>query len=326
MTHTAYDTISRDDTHAEFEALVERLSVQSVQKHFDAYDDIAWDEPGFEIVLDDPRWELSPELNSLAATEWYRSLPAETRAEIGCYLIATFMKTGLQFESILKRGLLEFAFGLPNRDPKFRYAYHEVIEEAQHSLMFQEFVNRTGFDVGGLRWYERRASRFIIGLGRRFPELFLMFVLGGEDPIDHVQREALRNGREMPPVLERIVRIHVTEEARHLSFARHYLKLRAPQLGLLRRTVLGIGTPIILGTMAKLMMQPSGSMIRRYKIPREVVREAYRDDPEHAQRTKDALRKVRRLADEIGIVNALTRPIWKLLGIWDESPSLDRSG
>ena len=28
--------------------------------------------------------------------------------------------------------------------------YHEVIEEAQHSLMFQEFVNRAGFDIPGL--------------------------------------------------------------------------------------------------------------------------------------------------------------------------------
>jgi len=312
-------TITRDDAVTEFEALVDRLNVQSVKKHFDAYDDIAWDEPGFEIVLDDPRWELSPDVNSLAATEWYRELPPERRAEIGLYLIATFMKNGLQFESILKRGLLEFAFALPNGDPKFRYAYHEVIEEAQHSLMFQEFVNRTSFDIGGLGWRERRASRFIIGLGRRFPELFLMFVLGGEDPIDHVQREALRKDRDMPPVLERIVRIHVTEEARHLSFARHYLKLRAPELGIVRKTVLGIGTPIILGTMATLMMQPSQSMIRRYAIPREVVREAYKDNPDHAQRTKDALRKVRRLAEEIGIVNAVTKPIWKVLGIWDDA-------
>ena len=65
------------------------------------------------------------------------------RARIGLHMIATFMKIGLQFESVLKRGLLEFALELPNGSPEFRYAYHEVIEEAQHSLMFQEFVNRT---------------------------------------------------------------------------------------------------------------------------------------------------------------------------------------
>ena len=68
-------------------------------------------------------------------------------------------------------------------------------------------------------------------LGRRFPELFFIFVLGGEDPIDHVQRETLRSERELHPLLERIMRIHVTEEARHLSFARHYLKREVPKLG-----------------------------------------------------------------------------------------------
>ena len=309
----------RGDALASFEELVERLSIHSVQKHFDAYEDVDWDSPAFAVERTDPRWELPADVNGLGSTTWYRSLPPETRAEIGLYLVATFMKTGLQFESVLKRGLLELAFDLPNGDPKFRYAYHEVIEEAQHSLMFQEFVNRTGFDIQGLGWRERRASRFIVSLGRRFPELFLMFVLGGEDPIDHVQREALRNDRDMPPILERIIRIHVTEEARHLSFARHYLKLRAPEIGAVRRMVLGIGTPIILGVMAQQMMRPSRSMIRRYSIPREVVREAYTDNPDHAQRTKDALRKVRRLGEEIGIVNAMTKPIWKLLGIWDDA-------
>ncbi|HEX7480500.1 MAG TPA: diiron oxygenase [Polyangiales bacterium] len=39
--------------------LVQRLSVQSVKKHFDAYADVPWDAPEHEIRPDDPRWELS---------------------------------------------------------------------------------------------------------------------------------------------------------------------------------------------------------------------------------------------------------------------------
>ena len=75
-------------------------------------------------------------------------LPPPPRARLGCELVASKMKIGLHFESILKRGLLEFASTLPNGAPEFRYAYHEVIEEAQHSLMFQEFVNRSGLRRG----------------------------------------------------------------------------------------------------------------------------------------------------------------------------------
>jgi hypothetical protein len=307
------------DAVERFEALVRRLSKQSVDKHFDAYEDIPWDDPEFAIDPGDQRWEVAVN-ETLKRTAWYRALSDEQRAELGLYLVASFMKIGSQFESILKRGLLEFAFGLPNGDPMFRYAYHETIEEAQHSLMFQEFVNRSRFDIAGLPLPMEVGSHIIVSLGRWFPELFFMFVLGGEDPIDHAQREGLEAG-ELPPVLERIIRIHVTEEARHLSFARHYLKLRAPELDPIRRTILGFGTPLILGTMAQLMMRPSPAMIERFEIPREVLREAFGTNPDHHRRTKDALRKVRRLSREIGIINPVTTLVWKGLGIWDDDES-----
>ena len=160
------------------------------------------------------------------------------------------MKAGLQFESILKRGLLEYAFGLPDNSPEFRYTYHEVIEEAQHSLMFQEFVNRCGLPVPGLRWDLKFGARRVIWMARRFPSMFFVFVLAGEDPIDHVQRTALRSGRELHPLLERIMRIHVTEEARHLSFARQYLRTNAPSLTWWQRQRIATMAPIILATMA----------------------------------------------------------------------------
>ncbi len=300
-----------------FERLVARLSRQSVDKHYDAYADIPWDDPAYAIDPDDPRWELSAD-DPLGATAWYRSQPAPVRARIGLYRVASAMKVGLQFENILKRGLLEHAFVLDNRDPTFRYAYHEVIEEAHHGMMFQEFVNRAPFDLPGLPWIMRVGSDRIVKLGRRFPQLFFVFVLGGEDPIDHVQREALRAGDELHPLLEVIMRHHVTEEARHLSFARHYLKHEVPALGWARRQVLAVATPIILGTMAQLMMQAPGDLIARFDVPDEVVAQAYRHNPEHRRETVTSLRKVRRLARELGLINPVSKTLWRRLGIWDD--------
>ncbi len=186
------------------------------------------------------------------------------------------MKAGLQFESILKRGLLEYAFKLPDRSPEYRYAYHEVIEEAQHSLMFQEFVNRSGLDAPGLTWDVQFGARRVIGMARRFPELFFVFVLGGEDPIDHVQRTALRSGLELHPLLERIMRIHVTEEARHLSFARQYLRTNVPKLSRGKRRSIAIQAPLILATMASVMMRPPRSIVRTYGIPKAVLHRGVR--------------------------------------------------
>jgi len=317
---TLLDEESRQDvTQADaYRDLLARLSRQSVTKHFDAYADVDWDAPDMAIDAADPRWELSSD-DPLASTEWYKSLPPEIRARIGLHRIAAHMKVGLQFESVLKRGLLEYASRLPNGAPEFRYAYHEVIEEAHHSLMFQEFVNRSGLDVAGMPWYMEIGARRVVKLGRRFPELFFLFVLGGEDPIDFVQRRALRSGQPVHPLLERIMRIHVTEEARHLSFARHYLKRNVPKLGWFRRQMLAIQVPFILGQMAAQMLVPPPPIVKAYGIPRSVIRAAYSEKTGSRQYVKDSLRKVRELAVELGIVPRHARLLWRRFGIWDEA-------
>jgi hypothetical protein len=292
--------------------LLARLSGLSVTQHFDAYGDIAWDSPQFGIDPADPRWELRGD-DPLGATAWYRALPAETRARLGLEYVASTMKLGLEFERVLKRGMLEFAGTLPNGAPEFRYAYHEIIEEAQHSLMFQEFVNRSGFDAAGLRPLDRLGTRYIIGLGRRFPALFFIFVLGGEEPIDYVQRKELRSGEALHPLLERVMRIHVTEEARHLSFARHYLRAQAPSLGRLARLRLGASAPVILAVMAQMMLKPPGQLVKKYRIPRSVMRQAYTRNPAHRAESVASIRRVRRLCDDMGLLTPGYQRVWRAL-------------
>ncbi len=309
----ASDAAVRRD--ADYRALLERLSQQSVVKHFDAYADVGWDDPEYALDLSDPRLELG-EHDPLGATAWYRSQPQALRARIGCHLVASFMRIGVDFESALKRGLLEFTSTLPQGAPEFRYCYHEIIEEAQHSLMFQEFVNRTGLEIPGLPAWMRVAARRVAILGRRFPELFFLFVLGGEDPIDHVQRLALREGRWQHPLVRRISQIHVTEEARHLSFARAFLRRRVPELPARRLLHLRVRTPLLLGQMASLMLEPSAHVIRSYSIPPATIA-ALRRDPVHRRRVAEALRKVRELCIELEIATKPFHRLWRRMGIWD---------
>jgi len=301
-----------------YPALVRRLSHQSVVKHFDAYADIDWDSPEMQIDPEDPRWEFGDD-DMLGRTAWYKSQPQGVRARIGLHTMANFMKIGLDFENVLKRGLLEFAMTLPNGAPEFRYAYHEVIEEAQHSLMFQEFVNRTGFDLHGIAWWQKLGARQVVRFGRTFPELFFVFVLAGEDPIDHVQRQALRSGRPLHPLLKRIMQIHVTEEARHLCFARQYLREHAAGMSGFKRYVLSRRAPFILAIMAQMMMRPSSQIVRTYGIPREVIAEAYTRNPEHRRRTLEALGKVRDLLVEVGAVTPSAERLWRWLRIWPKT-------
>ena len=294
--------------------LVQRLSVQSVRKYYTAYEDIDWDAPEMQIDRHDPRFELSQD-EVLGATEWYKAQPQSVRAEIGLCGVVNSMKMGVVFESVLKRGLLEFAFRLPNRSPEFRYAYHEVIEEAQHSLMFQEFINRSGEDPGGLPWDIELGTRQVVRLGRVFPELFFFFVLGGEEPIDFAQKRSLRGGHVPHPLLKRVMQIHITEEARHLCFARNYLEQRVPKLGWFARLRLMIAVPFILGAMARMMLEPSRSMIRRFSIPASVVREAYKKNPEHKRRVRESLAGVAKLCIELGLIKKWSVGFWRFMGL-----------
>ncbi|MEO3868979.1 diiron oxygenase [Nonomuraea sp. B12E4] len=314
----AGDRAARRDERAAgrsaYESVIERLSKASVDKHWEPYRDIPWDEPEFLVRRADPRWEL-PEADRLGGHPWYRSRPPEVRAEIGLWRVATAMKIGLQFENLLKRGLLNYAYRLPNGSPEFRYVYHETIEEGHHGMMFQEFVNRTGLPIRGMARPLSAVAQVAPWIPLISTELFFVFVLGGEDPIDHVQRKVLKEGRAHHPLEETIIRIHVAEEARHISFARHYLRDRVPRMPAYRRHLLGVAAPVVLGVMARIMLAPPGPMIRRFGIPARVVSEVYLRSPAARQEIRDSVSRTRELCAETGLINGFTRRIWQVMGI-----------
>jgi P-aminobenzoate N-oxygenase AurF len=307
------------DPNAVFASIVSRLSRQSVDKHFDAYTDVPWDDPEYAVDRADPRWQLW-EGDGLGHTDWYRSLPPEQRSEIALYRVAATMRTGWQFESILQRGLLAYVFRLPNGSSEFRYLHHEIIEESQHTLMFQEFVNRTGLPVSGMpKVLAFLAERVIIRLSRAHPTLFFVFVLGGEDPADHMQRSRLRAGTAHP-LFERIIRIHVTEEARHISFARNYLRTEVPKLGRINRFRLILHAPILFGIMTRMMVNPPEQLARAYGVPKPVMRAARRH-PDQRHQLAAAASKPRKLCRDLGLVTRWSAPLWDLMGLTETAGS-----
>src|SRR5262249_28166123 len=127
-------------------------------------------------------------------------------------------------------------------------------------------------------------------------------------------REMLRNGRPIHPLLRRIMQIHVTEEARHLCFARHFLRERVPELASLRRWLLALRAPIVLAVMAQIIVRPSPPSVRAYGIPGPVVAEAYDRNPRHRADTIAATAKVRTLFRDLGVAWPW---LWAALGIWE---------
>lgn len=301
-------------TQQEYRQVLQTLSEASVDHHFDAFVDIAWDDPAYAIDPTDHRWIL-PAVDALGRTDWYQSLSHERQVAVGFYRQTNVVKVGLQFEQVLIAGLMMYCLDLPNGRPEFRYSTHEATEECHHTQMFQEFVNRTGLDVAGSHGLFRSLGPFLPLAAKRVPFLFFVGVLGGEEPIDYVQKVMLRSGQEMHPLLERISQIHVAEEARHIGFAHQYLEHRAPRLGSVSRAVVSVLTPVLMRVLCDAIVVPGPKAVRDMGIPKRVVREVWWESSESQKFLRDMFGDVRMLAEELGLMNPLSRRLWSALGI-----------
>lgn len=298
--------------HPAFSKRITQLNQASVTKFFNAYLDIDWDNPDNQIDICDERWILTDQ-DFLGATQWYQSLTKEQQSKLGLQRAVDSMKLGAQFENILNRGMLAFAANLPDHAPEFRYAMHEVHEEVQHSLMFQEFINRSGLQPAPIHPFARWSQKRIIHYGESFPELFMFFVLGGEAPIDHVQREILRKEQVRHPLILRIMEIHTLEEARHIDFAKHFLQDRVPKLSSFKKQYLKIAVPVIFYIMASMMIKPSSHTVHKYNIPQEVLTSAFHQNPAYREMVINSFAKVIKLCKELGLTEGNTQFLWRKL-------------
>lgn len=310
----------RNSLEEGYREMLRTLSEGSVHVHFDPYQDIAWDAPELAIDQRDPRWVLSPDIDPLGATEWYQRQPLDRQIEIGKWRVVNAIRVGAAFESVLIRGLMHYAMTLPNGSSEFRYCLHEMTEECNHIQMFQELVNRTGVDVPGMRPWFRIASPLLGFLGGYLPVILMVGILAGEEPIDHYQKAVLRAGGELPPMVVRTMEIHIAEEARHISFAGEFLKLRVPRLKRAERAVISVAFPIVMRWLAGEIMTTPRSVAKRLEIPSDVYREAFWRSPKSREILASYFGDMRALATETGLMNPLSRRIWRKLGI-DGEPS-----
>jgi hypothetical protein len=299
---------------------VQALSRATARLSFDPYVDIDWDAPENALDENDPRWQLDPDAAPLAATDWYAEQSLKRRIDMGRWITANTLKTTIQFEMTLIRGVVHYAGKLPNGSPVFRYLLHELIEESNHIQMFQEFINRTGEDVPGMR----RGSRIIapiLGFIGGYANIFLFIgVLCGEQPLHHQQTLQHRGAAQVPPLLNKITYIHLAEEARHITFADDYLAERMRGVGRLRRAAYAIAFPFYLRWLIGESVGPPRTFARQFGIPRRVFKTAYWRSAQSRRMMAESAVDVRRVAEDLGLRTAWSRWIWRLLGVEGRVP------
>ncbi len=219
MTHTADRPAPAS---AATDALSLRLMRSSAKQSYDPEVDIDWDAP-----LVDGMFFMQPERLSLYGTDLWDRMDEGQRIELSRHELASIASVGLWFEIILMQMMLRDVYDQDPRAQRTQYALTEIGDECRHSVMFGRLVDTLGVPAYG-------ATEQIHRLGRGFKTLAggvsaYASILVAEEILDRWQREGMKDTR-IQPLSRMVARIHVLEEARHMTFARQEVERMMPTL------------------------------------------------------------------------------------------------
>ncbi|PRX44212.1 para-aminobenzoate N-oxygenase AurF [Prauserella shujinwangii] len=194
------------------EKTAERLLKSSANKFYDPEVDIDWNAP-----LAEGKRYIPEHRSTLYGTDLWERLTPEQRVELGKHELASVATNGIWFEILLMQMLLKELYDADPTTSHAQYALTEIADECRHSTMFARMAERIGCPPYGPVAFRRRLGKILptIGYG---PALYGS-ILVAEEVLDRLQREQM-NDPQIQPLVRMVNRIHVLEEARHVTFAR----------------------------------------------------------------------------------------------------------
>ncbi len=189
-----------------------RLLKSSADKFYDPLVDIDWAAPVAEDLHYHPEHRIS-----LYGTELWDRMTREQQIELGKHEIASVASNGIFFEVLLMQMLLKQVYDNDPTTEHVQYMLTEIADECRHSVMFGKGIARFGCPADGPRPLVRFLARFLPAIGKG-PSAYAA-ILVAEEILDRMQRENMADER-LQPLIRMINRIHVLEEARHVTFAR----------------------------------------------------------------------------------------------------------
>lgn len=283
------------------EATAERLLRSSVERSYEPSIDIDWDAP-----LADGKYGIVPERCSLYGTELWDGLTEQQRVTLTVHEFCSVARIGLWFEMILMQMLLRYAYDRDPRRAHIQYALVEIADECRHSMMFAKATERYDVPDYAPRRRVHEAGRFFKTVGAG-PAMFAgtLFV---EEILDQLQREGMRDER-VQPLSRMINKIHVTEEARHVRYAREELQRIMPKTNRWQRGLAQFLTARIAAVVARNLIHPE--VYRSVGIDPKVGAKAARNNPHHQEMKRWSARKLVPFLREQRIIGRPTEFIWR---------------
>ncbi len=198
-------------------------------------------------------------------------------------------------------------------DPAATTSHYELTEmgdECRHMTMFGKVIERSEARPYMMHRWER-AVMYALPVVMRGTLLWVV-TLVGEELFDALQRE-LRDHPDLQPIVARLMQIHVTEEARHIGFARDGVmrrkQIRSRWETLIAANVHGLGGPAF----RRLFTNPQ--MYKRAGIanPREAARIARRNPNFHDMQIK-AFAPLSAFLRQADLMGSVGESLWRRAG------------
>lgn len=280
-----------------------QLVAASGRATLDPFTDIDW---SIEVA-DDDMFHLPPEKLPLYGTPVWDAMTDRERRTYSRHECAALCAAGIWFENKLMQIVLRHLAELSVTDPSHRYLLVEVADECRHSTMFGEYIRRAGTpDYAPVTGGALGEVDELPG-GRATAYLLILAV---EELLDMSNRATMRDAR-VHPVSRQIAKLHVLEEARHVSFAKTYLAELWPSLPVEEREAAANIAPVAVAFVADLMVNPD--VYETLGITNGAG--AVRANPLHRARIIEDLAKLTRFLAEIGVIDGEHRLDWVERGI-----------
>jgi hypothetical protein len=133
----------------------------------------------------------------------------------------------------------------------------------------------------------------------------------GEEIFDSLQRQMM-DDEELQPMVQRLMRIHVTEEARHIQFARDGLRKRTPNMRWIPKffvaNVNGLG-----GYFFRFLFT-NRVPYHRVGLDADRARHLARTSPHRREVQVSGFAPLAAFLEEVGLMSRLSRGMWRRTG------------
>jgi hypothetical protein len=228
------------------------------------------------------------------------------RIELSRQEFVNTLSAGIWFENILNQALLR---DMMHRDPTAKathYALTELGDETRHMVMFGKAIERVGAKPVRPRLYQRMIINTLPLVFKG--SLLWVAALIGEEIFDSLQRQMM-DDPELQPMVQRLMRIHVTEEARHIQFARDGVRKRVPDMPRLNR--MWVANLNGAGGLFFRYLFTNPVPYRRAGLDARRARRIARNSPHRHEVQRAGFLPLGTFLQEVGLMGPIARRLWK---------------